>query len=473
MVLARLKTHAPGAGASSTGATQERSTVVSIARPESDRESQLELRESEPSGIGDPAAAAELERELRGLPPSHPPPDPPPKAPTRSTSPPPTSYGRNIGPSWVAQMRGVKVLVVAAALGIKPTTTRPKWTAPCATCLAPKQHTKSRDRRGAMGVLPNGTAFYCFQCEETIDALDLIALNLCGKRLRDAGERGVREVREYCESKFGVSSGNRTDWPPRTVSQVKPANDVYNTEEPELVVPHYPSPESLAALNSQLVRIDEVECVLTCLQSRPKLDVGAVAELTMMARAIPDDGPPLPSWAYYGSRSWRETGHRLVTPFFDAAGFMRTVSGRYVGKDKELPKSLPPRGYDRGGLVMACPLARRMLQYGTHPSQWPTDDMGWWPVSQPLELIIAEGEIDVLFWATEFSDADVHAPGVIGVVNGSWKQAHADRIPSGTQITVATDDDADGDKYAAQILKALVGREDLPPVIRWRADEAL
>lgn len=424
-----------------------------IARPQRDPEPQPELRESEPSGIGDFSAAAELERELRGLPPRE---GPETRAAPRTTSHQPTSYSRSIGPTRVKQVNRIKVTVAAQRLGM---IVDGRIVQRCGACGAEcpvrygqklNAHGGSSDKRG-VGTTDDGLGWRCFACREAGDTLDFVALSLVAERMRDASESQRREVWQWCDRHFGISGDERD-----------PSEGGHEAESPETgapAEPRYLPPCELEALDAQLLRVDEVECVATYLRSR-SIDPTTIADLGTLARALPDSGPALPSWARCGQRSWRETGHQLIVSLYDVSGSVRSVIARYVRLDNAEAKDLSPTGYEQHGLVMACPLGLQMLKHGTHP--------GWWPLDRPLELVIAEGEPDMLSWSTEF-DGALHAPALIGIRAGAWRQAHAARIPSRTEITIATHRDNGGDNFAADVIKTLAGRDDLGTVRRWRA----
>jgi hypothetical protein len=173
-------------------------------------------------------------------------------------------------------------------------------------------------------------------------------------------------------------------------------------------------------------------------------------------------GAELPRWARFrGGRSearpWSELGFRLVLPVYDPFGEMRAVRAWRIGGDASDPKRVPPAGYKATGLVLACPLARLMLEVGALPS--------WWPEREPLRVLITEGEPDFLTWAARFSDADATAPAVLGVVSGSWSAELAGRVPDGARVIVRTHRDAAGDRYAREVAESLGGRCDVRDVV--------
>lgn len=146
----------------------------------------------------------------------------------------------------------------------------------------------------------------------------------------------------------------------------------------------------------------------------------------------------VPRWASFRGVPWTRTGHRLLVPMFDASGVLRTVRAWRV-IDGDTPKRLPPGGYRASGVVMADEFALAMLR-------------GTWT---PRRVVIFEGEPDFVAHRTL-------AGGVLaarlGIVSGSWSDELAARIPEGAEVSIATDDDAAGERYATEIRTSLEGR---------------
>jgi hypothetical protein len=130
-----------------------------------------------------------------------------------------------------------------------------------------------------------------------------------------------------------------------------------------------------------------------------------------------------------------------------------------------------PHGYERRGLVMACPIGRLMLEHG---SAWRTV-AGLPSTPDPIFVVLTEGEGDFLRVRTEDprpAPLTGSAPfAVLGIVSGSWTREYASRIPDGSHVIVATHSDTEGDRYAAKIGESLsthVHSGRLPNPHRWR-----
>ncbi len=204
---------------------------------------------------------------------------------------------------------------------------------------------------------------------------------------------------------------------------------------PQPVIPTYPPQSELAELWSACQPVMGDSAVTGYLAFRG-IDAKAVAAFDL-ARALPRAGA-LPDWARLGEKSWATTRHRLIVPLYDHRGVMRSVVARSVDR-QPMYKSAGARGYARAGLVMADGLGRAMLERGTAPTQ----------------IVIREGEVD---WASEAVAQRETNIAVLGIVSGSWTTAHAKRVPDGARVVIATDDDEQGDRYAAAIAATLDGR---------------
>lgn len=268
-------------------------------------------------------------------------------------------------------------------------------------------------------------AVKCFGCGASGDVLDLVAV--ChGVDLR----QNFREVLRLAENMAGIEAfgqKRRIRPIPRRAAAFPPEDEVRAVWE-----------ACNPVLNDRAVR--------AWLTSR-MLDPGTVETLDL-ARALPRDRA-LPSWAWFQGRSWWETGHRCLLPVIDDTGTVRSLRARRIEGDVG-PKALPPAGYRAGGLVMTDSLGRQILSEGKLPD--------FWPPREPLRIVVAEGEPDFLTWATAFSDGDLTAPAVIGVVAGSWTDQIATRIPDGSRVIVRTHHDDAGETYAESVFRTLARR---------------
>jgi hypothetical protein len=195
--------------------------------------------------------------------------------------------------------------------------------------------------------------------------------------------------------------------------------------------PSYPPAAEVIALWDACVGVLRDD-VATWLRSR-SLDPVRLHGLGLV-RSLPD-GVALPSWA----SSWRRGGYLALVPTWDACGVMRSLRARRIGDAvwPNAPKEMAPKGFNVGELVMANGPALELLR----------------GAASGVDLVVAEG-------ATDFMAAAQQWPtyAVMGIYAGSWCDAIAERIPSTVRVIIATDDDEQGDKYAAAITTTIGSR---------------
>lgn len=356
---------------------------------------------------------------------------------------------------WVERMRSMAVLDVAKRLGLstrEPRNSSDGEVYDCPACGACTRHRKSRDRRGAIGI--KGRGWKCFQCDAGGGTIDLVAYVLHGRAYRELDDDGKRGVRARCIELTGASDSSTSA---RSTSRARPTHAPQRpVEAVESAPPTYVDAEEARAFWEGCRPVTEAPHTAEAMRAR-RIDPVAVADLDI-ARALPKRGVELPSWAMFGRRSWRELGYHWITVMFDACGVMRSCVARNVLDDEErtrlagfeIPKSVAPRGYSRAGLVLACPLARQILESGARPD--------WWPGDVEFRVELCEGEKKLLQRALSRSDASELAPAVIGVESGAWTPAIAARIPDATTLYIATDQNDAGARYATKIVQSLAPR---------------
>lgn len=346
--------------------------------------------------------------------------------------------------SWLDAARDLPVAAVAEAFALEPG--RPASGHPtfaCPACGAETRHSKSHDHRGAVGLTRDGLGWRCHQCSAGGDALDLVAHAVGGARLRDLAQADRDRVRVRLLDAFPEvdDSGTGSTRPRPAPQRARGAR--------ETPTPSYPPPDELAGLWAASRPVTADAEVSSYLESRA-LEPTTIADADL-ARALSRDHDG-PGWARCGSRPWGETGHRLLVQLVDAAGVPRSLIARSTDP-KALRKSLAPSGFERRGLVLAGSLARQVLETGGRPSWW--EDV-------PLRVVICEGEVDWLTWATRVVEQGRYPPGqepaCIGIEAGAWTAATAARIPDGAVVFVDTDRDEQGEKYAAAIVATFADR---------------
>lgn len=198
-------------------------------------------------------------------------------------------------------------------------------------------------------------------------------------------------------------------------------------------------PKRVQAIWSNLTPMLNVPEVAAYLRSRGIDPV--TSEDADLARAIPPKGPKLPHELHCGGTSWRATAHALVVSMFDHDGNRAGLHARAIGNAEN--KTLNPIGQSPIGLVFADSAGVELLKGS------PVND----------RVLIAEGLTDWLAWSCHWGvDGRIErAPAILGVVSGSWREDSqlAKRIPRGFTVTICTDDDEAGERYAAKIARSL------------------
>lgn len=174
----------------------------------------------------------------------------------------------------------------------------------------------------------------------------------------------------------------------------------------------------------------------------------AVVEERDLARVLPP-GVRLPRWSHGPGGLWTNSGHRFVLPMYGATGRLESIRARLLRTPHgdEL-KALAPRGAQVAGLLLSDALGRQLL----------AGDIDAVELVRRAGVWIAEGEPDFLTLSTAWSDSAEDAPAVLGIVSGTWTPQLAARVPNGCTLTLATDADAVGDKYAGEVVATLAAR---------------
>lgn len=166
-----------------------------------------------------------------------------------------------------------------------------------------------------------------------------------------------------------------------------------------------------------------------------------VEPLAWVGVALDGSTAPITTWWPAG---WRERWP-IVFPAYSARGIVTSVHARAAGPVE--PRTRWPRGFSASGLLFADTLGADFLRARASAER-----------IEGLEaVVLAEGATDTLKLA-QVAHADGSCIAVLGYVSGS-KHAVADiDWPEGLPCLVAFDDDAQGDRYALEVAKALDGR---------------
>lgn len=363
---------------------------------------------------------------------------------------------------WVDRLGREHVLEVARALGLE--TREPRGAsggqAACPSCGAALRHPSRHDRRLAVGIRREGRGWRCYECDAHGDQLHLVAIALEGHRWDELGADGKARVKAWVVEWLHIGQSPSSTPTPKRL-------EVLPLDAP----PVYPPQDEVLALWDRAVPVNRDERAAKWLGTRG-LSALRLANADL-CRVLPW-GAPCPPWAgrpaldandeqpAREARPWSKSAYRVIFPLFDADGAMRSMLARYVGvppdaraaKRTQL-KSRAPHGFERRGLVLACPRAALMLRGERLPK---------------LRVVVGEGEMDFCSWVTAAVPVPGELPTTLGVFAGGWTAGHAAKVPDGTTLVVATHADKGGEVYAAQIVESLKARIEAGKIVakRWR-----
>ena len=133
---------------------------------------------------------------------------------------------------WIDEVKGSSVADIASAFGLKAT--RGNAVKPCPACNAEQRG--STDRRGPVGLRPDGQGFKCWKCEITGDSPELASLAMFGKRLRDLDSGMQKKLRRqladfgFCSASDETTSKSEGGW---KVRRAAPRNALHVDSIPQ------------------------------------------------------------------------------------------------------------------------------------------------------------------------------------------------------------------------------------------------
>jgi hypothetical protein len=258
----------------------------------------------------------------------------------------------------------------------------------------------------------------------------------------DGSPRGADYWRAQKELQRRLGDGSAPSPPVPSVA-------VAGRAEPQLVEGARPEADAFWKSCQPVTSVDHVS---QWLETR-HIDAEAVASLDL-ARVVPED-VRLPTWA----GSWPPRGYIVAFPLYDSGGHMVAARFRLPGScEPNLPKSVSPKGIRGSGMVMAGPTALKVLRSGSKPGWWANGDP-----ERPFRVVIAEGEPDFLSWSVEparhgLGYNALQFPAVLGVASGSLTPELIDRVPYGTELISAFDNDQGGDRHHAHLVRVAAKR---------------
>jgi hypothetical protein len=339
--------------------------------------------------------------------------------------------------SWLDEAKRLTMQQTTSEAGVKVH----RSSMSCPACSATKRGNRDRRLPASFGSL----GWRCWVCGASGDALDVLAFVVTGSRL--GSDRAQLETLRADLAARGLISDD----------DHRPARRAPRRPAPPPPPPEPPPSESWPPLNEVMAfytagrPISEDAEVVAYLEDRYQDHAERLVALLDhldLARVIPDTPAP---WARIFGRTWQQQGFRLMFPLVDATGQMRSMRVRRTTLGpSELPKALPPVGYGCRGLVLACDRAVALLRRDI-----PAD----WPEGLLHRVTLVEGETD---WMTHLILRKTPTdPALIALYSGAWLPDHSAALPQGSILTIRTDNDEAGHRYAEGVVRASRNRKDL------------
>ncbi len=342
------------------------------------------------------------------------------------------------GPSLFDQLRVWSVSDVAARLGLAVDRRgRSLFASPCPLCSAATRHTKTKDKRGALGLRQDGRGWRCFQCDAHGDAAKLAAAVVCGTTTPPP-ERWA-DVRRRCAELGLCEPDPRDTGAAPAVAYVPPPPRVM-----EEAPPVRPPASELRALWDAALPLDAVPSweggaawcgdVRTYIASRG-FDVMTLAGLDVARILPPKAGDGTAWWPAGWADRWR-----LAVLAYEANGEPATLQARAVDGSTTGPKTRNPLGLEVRGALFADGLGRAVLA-GTFTGPG---------------IVVVEGLTDFLTASQLVTEFRPEArPAVLGVVAGSAAALAGVCVAERVRLNVLTDNDDTGDRYFKAVAGAL------------------
>lgn len=311
--------------------------------------------------------------------------------------------------NWIDDIKSRGVIAVAAALDLNPRQRGSSADFACPGCRAETRHHKSRDRRGAVGVRPNGLGWRCHQCSIGGTAFDLACWSVGGGAWKSLSASQRDAVRAWCGAPIAMN-----------LELVRAA--------PELPYPDVRDVMGLLRRCIPVTRDSEASAYLRaeCIDPRLATESGLCGVLPY--------GTQLPGWGWFWLKP--DFDNRMLFPLIDVDGQVRSVAARRM-HDGDKPKSMGPKGHRRSGLVFACQPLRLHLR-GKR-------------ASSATHLVFVEGEKKHALRSLAGDGALV-----VGVESGGLTPEFMERMPKSLErISILTDADTGGVKHANSIYNVM------------------
>ncbi len=376
---------------------------------------------------------------------------------------------------WLDQIKASTIPQLADRIGLKRGRMN-TWT-PCPLCGAEKRG--ATDARGPMGLTGNQKGAHCHSCNEQIDIVDLVALCLQGKRVKDmagpdwAAFRAACEGRGLVDPEAGgstrsrgaarvVSLGSAVDSmlgkPSGAMPAARKVRGLTSSSEPTQVASHggaprgggggggdskgFPWHPEVYAATSEVLWSPEGEHVLAYLRTRGFTDP-TIREWKLGAHLVVEEG--------------RVVEEYVVIPLREEHG--RVVNYRFRSVPGPCLHCTPPGGV-KGPGCPKCVTKDHPEGSGEVPKKYrpctgrplPLFGSHLLTGDRSLPVIILEGELDVVA-AWEYGYRDNVVTSTAGA--GTWKDEWSDLVEPYDAFVLGHDGDEAGNAGAEKVSSSL------------------
>lgn len=335
--------------------------------------------------------------------------------------------------SWFAEVHARGVGPIARVLGLEVGKAGPRgaFVRPCPACGAINRHPSRRDKRGAVGLTPDGLGWRCHACDAHGDAVALAAWAVA-QRPNPSDWKPVRAALEGLLSVPLTQSPGESRASPAALARPprEELEALWNASLPLDAVPSDLEPTWTGDVRAYL-----------CQRG---FDVGwlTTPEVRGLARVLPPrERFPFPSWWPYPPEVYR-----LALLGFEPDGTRATLQARAIRADVPAQdKTRNPRGFSYAGTLFTDDRGRAFLQ--ALQGREKADELE--------AVVIAEGLTDTLK-LVQVARRHGRCWAVLGMVSGSASAFRSlSAWPRSVPCWVATDGDEAGDRYASQVREAL------------------
>lgn len=336
-------------------------------------------------------------------------------------------------PNWFSEVRERGVEAIARGLGLEVGRRGPRgaFIRPCPACGAANRHPSRSDKRGAVGLTPDGRGWRCHECDAHGDAVTLAAWVIA----QNPRPRDWTPVRAALADGLAVSLASPLRMQPMAPSRaLRPPKaeleSLWRASFPLDAVPSGLDPSWTGAVRVYL--------------STRGFDMGwlTMPETRELARILPPpERYPYPSWWPYPPEVYR-----LALLAFEPDGNVASIQARAIRAD--LPakdKTRNPRDFSYAGTLFADGRGRDFLRAVR----------GEETLAALEAVVVTEGLTDTLKLA-QVACRYGRRWAVLGMVAGSVNAFRSlSAWPTRVPCWVATDGDEAGDRYALQVREAL------------------